>query len=247
MPETPIYKFEVQVLNSEGLTPDSIVRAPRIYKPQDLQAACHNTNIICTNQDPAPAVLAMVNFVLIEFFVLAHRTGLYNRQKSLWESLAKVASASVFQLKKGIFRRTVMPLFDLHFQDHRGRTFILGHLIDPTFRDEGDVSEKLIRKFLKRAEKVSGLTGLFFCSPEPFPQAVLDKVSKLAGGGDPVGRYESVLPEPWSAPLDLLELSSVAPTSDAPAQATYKVRLVHPDLTATRRIRAATVQHDNPP
>ena len=238
MPENPIYKFEVQVINSEGLTMDSIVRAPRIYKPQDLQSACHNTSIGCNSPDPAPSVAAMVNFILTDFFVLAHRTGLYNRQKALWESLSKVAAASVFQLKRGILRRSEMPLFDLHFQDHRGRTFIMGHLIDPSYRAERDSTDHLMRRFLKRAEKIGGLTGLFLCFPEPFPQTVLDKVSKLAGGADPVGRYESVLPEPWSVPLDLLELSGAGDAGE------HKIRLVHPDLTATKRIRAAAVPND---
>lgn len=241
MPETPIYKFEIQLLNADGVTPDSIVRAPRVYKPQDLQSACQNVNIISSGAEPVPTVVAMVEFVILDFFVLAHRTGLYNRQKNLWESLSKVATVSVFPLKRGLFKRTQLPLYDMHFQDYRGRAFILAHLIDPSYQEAKDVNERHMKRFLKRAEKQNGLTGLFLCYPGPFPSNVQDKASKLTGSNDPVGRYESLLPEPWSAPLNLLEISSADATAD---EARPKIRLVHPDLTATKRIRAAAVHED---
>lgn len=245
MPESPIYKFEVHVLNADGITPDSIVRSPRIFKPQDLEAACQNTDIICSSSEPAPSVAALVHFVVIEFFVLAHRTGLYNRQKNLWESLSKVASVSVFQLKTGIFRRTPVPLYDLHFQDHRGRAFLAGHLIDPSYDDDQANFEKLLANFLGRCQKMTGMTGLILCCPAPIPQKVVAKVAKLTDAADPVGRYESLLPEPWSAPLNLLQIEQASPNADGqPASPAGRISLVHPDLTATKRIRAAVINED---
>jgi hypothetical protein len=242
MSESPVYKFEVQITNSEGITTDSIVRAPRVYKPQDLQTACHNTSIV-TKGEACPSVVAVVNFVLTEFFVLAHRTGLYNRQRNLWEALSKVSLATVFQLRQGMLKRQPLPLYDIHFQDHRLRTFIFAHVIDPSFREEKPAAEKVLTNFLKRAQKLTGLNGLFLCCPKPFPAAVVERVTKLTGGSDPVGRYESILPEPWAAPLDLLEIGSII-GGDGSADDKLAIRLIHPDLTSAKRIRAASVQAD---
>ncbi len=289
MPQTPDFKVELKLLETEGTTLDSIARTPRIFKPQDLKAACQNTRLVCTPPTAPPWVLAIVEYIAVEFFVLAHRTGLYNRQKTLWSSLAKVSSVSVFQLTEGLFNRRSLPLYDLHFQDYCGRTFILGHFVDPSHPRDGAAIEKLFANFLKRAEKISPLTGLFLCFPEPFPEDLLSKVSQLTDAADPVARYESILPAPIAATLNLLAISiptdkripagtgtiaassckeSEQPENQAPAcnyliqgggeelsTAEYpatadrrkeqadehccKVRLVHPNLTTGRRIRAA--------
>jgi hypothetical protein len=244
MAESPIYKFEVQVLNSEGITLDSIARNPRIYKPQDLQVACYNTNIICKSGQPESSVVAMVEYVVLEYFVLAHRTGLYNRQKQLWESITKVSSAAVYQLKQGVFRKQPLPQFDFHFLDHRGRILVFGHLAFPADSGERDNRERHLAGFLKRAEKFGPLAGLFLCFPEPFPPAVQAKVSKLTGASDPVGKYESVLPAPWSCPLDLLSIASIEVEEDQALVSKPKLRLVHPDLTASKRIRAASISEE---
>lgn len=243
MAESPIYKFEVQVLNSEGITLDSIARNPRIYKPQDLQVACSNTNIICNSGQPESSVVAMVDYVVHEYFVFAHRTGLYNRQKQLWESITKISTAAVFQLKQGLLRKQALSLFDLHFLDHRGRILVLGHLVDPSYQEERGNWESHLNRFLKRAEKYGPLAGLFLCFPEPFPPAVQAKVAKLTGASDPVGKYESVLPQPWSAPLDLLSLRG-SEAQDA-SSSDCKLRLVQPDLTVTKKIRAASAGEEH--
>ncbi len=242
MSQPPVYKFDVQVLNSEAISPDSIVRSPRTFKPQDLLAARQNMDIICSSPDPAPAVAELVEFILGDFFIQAHRTGLYNRQKNLWESLSKVTSVSVFQLRSGIFKRVPVPLFDLHLQDFRGRPFILGHLVDPTFEAGKTSSETLLKRFLRRAEKLPGLTGLFFCCPAQEAQSLRTAVSKLTGGDDPVGRYEARLPEPLSVPLNLVGLGP--PEPDRKPGLRSAVHLVHPDLSAIKRIRAAAVREE---
>lgn len=238
MAEAPVYKFDIQIVNAEGITPDAIVRTPRVYKPQDLRIASQNTNIICSTSDPAASVVSVVHFILTDFFVLAHRTGLYNRQKVLWESLSKISSAAVNQLKAGFLRRQALPVYDLSFQDHRGRTFIAAHIIDQSLPSGLLSPEKLLREFLKRAERHHGLSGLFICFPEPFPRGVVEKVRKMTGADDPVGRYESLLPEPLAAPLNLIELATSA--AERRMDGVAPVRLVHPDLTAGKRIRAAS-------
>lgn len=246
MNEAPTYRFDIKLVNSEGIiTPDAIVRSPRVFKPQDLQAACHNTQIVCLQPSPAPSVVATVRYVLIDFFALAHRTGLYNRQKSLWESLSKVTSVSVFKLTKGFFRRQAIPFFDLRFQDQRGRTVVLVHVAEPAMGDEAGNAVDVLKGFLKRAERLPGLTGLFLCFPEPFPLEVTSKVSELTGGADPVGRYESVLPPPLAVPLNLLELTPAESRVDDSALQSYTTKLVHPDLTASRRFRAASVNEES--
>jgi len=240
MPETPIYKYETHVVNSDAITLSSIVRNPRIYKPQDLLAACQNTTITCSDPQAPPAVSAVVNYLLAGFFVYAHRTGLYNRQRTLWESLSKVVAVSAYQLKSGFLRRTPLPILDLHLCDYRERMLVLARLIEPGFSAREREYEKLLNSFLDKAQRSSGLAGLFFCCPAPVPGILLNKVAKLTGALDPVARYESVLPAPWSVPLDLIEISMES-GSGGSTPGSQPLRLVHPNLSSTRRIRAAVI------
>lgn len=188
----------------------------------------------------------VVRYVFTEFFALAHRTGLYNRQKLLWESIARVNDVAVHRLQQGLFSKTNLPYFDLHFQDSKGRPLLLACVAEPAAAQgaDGEVERKLkdsFKSLQQRAEKLrskSGtLSGVFLIYPKPFPENVLKIVEDLTGASDPVGRFESILPEPLLIPIDLLEvdLDQLQENGDA---STDSVRLVHPDLVVKGRAKA---------
>src|SRR5207244_2883595 len=151
-------------------------------------------------------VNTLVHHVFNELFVFLHRTGLYNRQKNMWESIARILGVNVYQSRRGLFRKQPLPMYDLHFLDYRQRPLIAAHLIksDDQMTDK-EISSHL-NSFLGRAARWGGLTGLLFCAPSPIPSTVSEKVSKITNGDDPVARYESVLPAPLAVPLDILEM-----------------------------------------
>ncbi|MBI2811145.1 MAG: hypothetical protein HYX67_09995, partial [Candidatus Melainabacteria bacterium] len=185
----------------------------------------------------------VVRYVFTEFFTLAHRTGLYNRQKLLWESIARVNDVAVHRLQQGIFSKSNLPYFDLHFQDSKGRPLLLACVAEPeaAMGADGDGERKLkdsVKALQQRAEKLrskSGtLSGVFLVYPKPFPENVLKIIEDLTGASDPVGKFESILPEPLLIPIDLLEVDLDQLSEDGD-QSTESVRLVHPDLVVKGR------------
>lgn len=242
MAEKAIFKYQINLINSDLLGLGTVVRNPRVYKPQDLESACQNLEILPVGGQPPDAYIQrLVEFVLRDFFAMAHRTGLYNRQKVLWESLSKVTGIEVEQHRKGVFRKTPLPAFDLQFQDYKARTLILARLVEPEYQADERQLTRLLKDLLEKAKRLDAIVGLFFCSPAPLPDSLRRRVGKLTRVEDPVAKYESLLPEPLAIPLDLLEIDSATKHLAEQAPGGSGIRLVHPDLTATRRVRAAAV------
>lgn len=241
MANRAIVKYQVHLISSDLLGLGTVVRNPRVYKPQDLELACQNLEILPVGGQPPDAYIQrLVEFVLRDFFAMAHRTGLYNRQKVLWESLSKVTGIAVEQHQKGLFRKEPLPVFDLEFQDYKARTLILARLVEPEYEADERQLTKLLKDLFAKAKRLDGIAGLFFCSPAPLAESLRRRVGKLTGAEDPVAKYEALLPEPLAIPLDLLEIDSTTkhPADKPPGGS--GIRLVHPDLTARRRVRAAT-------
>ena len=248
MAETAIYRFHVNVLNSEAINFKTVVSNPRVYKPQDLQAAAGNLEIVPGQAGVSnPYTQRLVDYIVLEFFSMAHRTGLYNRQKALWESISKIADVEIFQHAKGIFRTTPLPIFDLNFLDHRKRILIMSRLAQPDARHSDKVLQRLLKDFIRKAARTEFRVGLFFCAGEPFPVSICQQVAKMTNADDPVGKYESLLPEPLSIPLNLLAMGELthgqAEGSSASGQ---PIRLAHPDLTVSRRAHAASIDDLQP-
>jgi hypothetical protein len=243
MPDLPIYKYKVKVINEDGISLNTIVRSPRGYKPQDLLAACGNTEITLTQGTPPIAVNALVYYLLNEFFVFSHRTGLYNRQKNFWESLSRVVGVDIQQRHRGLFRKKTLPIYDASFLDYKARPLVYAVLVDPyELPDTAVVTDKalsrLVDSMVRKAQKMTALAGMLLCCPAPFPKSVSDKVAALIAQ-DPIGRYESLVPV-LNVPLDLFEMHQAEPPAEGSPPQEPLIRLIHPDLTTTKRPRAAS-------
>lgn len=201
---------------------------------------------MANDSDCPPLLVTVVRYVLTEFFTLAHRTGLYNRQKLLWESIGRVNDVAVHRLRQGLFSKTDLPYFDLHFQDSKGRPVLLASVAEPdaVLGSDNDVERKLkdsVKTLQQRAEKLRSkggtLSGVFLVYPKPFPENVLKIIEDLTGASDPVGKFESILPEPLLMPIDLLEVDLVQLNKLSDEECTQAVRLVHPDLAVKGRAK----------
>ncbi len=242
MPNSATYKLSIKTANPSNYTLNSVVGQPRVCTPIDLAAATSNIEVVSDSTAVPTLLETVVRYVITDFFSLAHRTGLYNRQKLLWESIARVNDVAAFRLQQGLFLKVDLPYFDLHFQDSKGRPLILACVAEPeaVLGSDNDVERKLkdqVKSLQQRAEKLRSskgtLTGLFLVYPKPFPENVLKIVEELTGASDPVGRFESILPEPLLVPIDLLEVDLVQ--MDKGLASIACVRLVHPDLVVKGR------------
>ncbi len=233
MPQKPDFILRFSLQNIEDFSPDAIARSPRDFRPGDLINACNNVVIEPVGKKPPDHIASIARFVTVDFFALAHGTGLYNRQPKLWEGLAKTATIQIFVKKKGLLHKTELPEFDMLLLDHKGRTIAITHYTAPESSGVKHDYMGLFKEFVKRtrlrqARQRQGVLGVFVCYPAPFPEKLREYVMKEANAHDAVQRYESVLPA-LGVPIDLFEIDSTASTS--PSGATqYPIRLVHPDL-----------------
>jgi len=230
----PTYKLTVKCPNPENYSLASVISQPRTCKQIDVAAACRNLEIEAAAATPE-LLQAVVAYILTDFFAIAHRTGLYNRQKGLWEAIARVGEVDAFRLKQGIFAKADLPFFDLHFNDSKGRLLFYAHVVEaePVGTEAQLVrkQKELVKSVFSRADKLRAakgqLFGVFLVCPKPFPEIVLKMIEKATDGADPVGRFESLLPEPLLVPIDLLQVDTDALSQDESA-----VQLVHPNLGA---------------
>lgn len=233
------YKLQIKCVDPGDFTLNSVITAPRVCTPLNVATACKNIDIEAESEQTPPLVKECARFLLSDFFALAHRTGLYNRQRVLWESLGRVTEVEVKRRRQGVFQKTELPLLDLFFNDGKGRMAIFGILVeDPDYLDDDKKRREFFKATLAQAVKLRSSKGLnggivIFC-PEPIPNNVLSEIVKQTSGDDPIARYESLLPDPVSLALDLVEYGW--PTND-PDQ--VQLRLAYPDIAvAARNARA---------
>jgi hypothetical protein len=233
MPKRADFILQISIRNIEDFSPGLIVKSPRIFRPQDLLNACRNLQFE-TSSDTPPTLLALTQFVAIDFFKLAHNTGLYNRQIKLWEGLARIAGIEIYQARKGFFSPVKMPEFDFVLSDNKKRPVALAHHVLPSDSSTAFDYLKSCRDFLKRASLYQAICGVFLCYPRPFPEKVLDYIRKEANASDNIARFESILPA-LGVPVNLLEIEESAAWEPADQVARHKIRLVHPDLSKKKQ------------
>ena len=190
MPRRPEFILSISIRNIEDFSPEAIVKSPRTFRPQDVQNACRNI-LLQPQKDTPEVALAVAHFVAIDFLAFAHSTGLFNRQIKLWENLSRTQKVEVHQMSKGLFSKEKLSQFDFAFLDHKGRTTALARYAAP---EQGGSFDYLrdCREFLQRAAKYTGLSGIFLCYPNPFPQNVLDFIKKETNSSNPLAKYESI-------------------------------------------------------
>lgn len=209
MPKKPNFILEVTIRVAEAYTLDTVARSPRMFKPKDVLSACDNLHVELKS-GPAPQFIqSFVLWMLRDYFALAHRTGLYNRQINLWQSLSKVARVEVSQKSVGIFKRDLVPIYELIMQDVKQKPLVYALLVAGDPRPAEPVTEKsdfvgVYKNFLADSRRLTTITGMFICfAVEPFPEAVLKFLKKQTDSNHPVGRYEALIAG-YAGPVNLV-------------------------------------------
>jgi hypothetical protein len=238
MPRKADFIFDVNIRIPEAFTLDSIVRSPRTFKPKDVASACQNNHLVLKHGQPPPMVVSLATYMMTDFFAMAHGTGLYNRQRHLWESLSQVNSIHVQQLSSGVFHKSQLPIFDFSFQDYKGKPLLYVLLVSSV--PDKQKATSLLKAFIGRAHGKSSLTGSIACFPAPMPTDVLEAVRNQTNTTDAIARYEAVFPA-LRVPFDLLEmdqanLMQLSQEGLDSGELRTVFRLVHPDLKSKAEI-----------
>lgn len=233
MKEQTPYKLTVTCPNPEGATLHKIVESPRTAKPADLELAARNLSVARSNDNCPVLIEHVIRYLLTDFFALAHRTGLYNRQLTFWETLSKISHLEVEQLSTGIFSPKLVPVYQVSFFDFRQRTLILASVIAAQNGDQKKLAEFTLSELIAKAKKTPGVTGLAVFAPQSMSPMLIEKISKATNASDPVAKYESLLPAPLSIPIDLFEYS-------LGAEGVPETNLILPNLVKPAKKQAFT-------
>jgi len=222
MPKTSSYKLSISNNDEIGFTLHSVVMEPRHCTPLDLAAAAKNLRVDFhgENEDEIAIISRkIVNYLLTDFFVLAHRTGLYNRQLKLWEALASVSEVKIAQLEQGFFKKVELPIWDLSMSDNKGRTKLLVRLVYDVPNSEFDLSNEkgckvLLASTVQRAERLKMehplFSGVFLFCPKRAAECVRSCLSMVTAVDDPVGKYEAKLYSLPDISMDLFEYDNAS-------------------------------------
>ncbi|MCC7529259.1 MAG: hypothetical protein IT342_12120 [Candidatus Melainabacteria bacterium] len=210
LPET--HTIEIKVRNAAAYTLNNIVATARSCSPQDLNLAAANVELVCDSGKIPAEVVDFVTFVVTDLFTLLHRSGLYNRQRAFWESIARAVRVSVHPVVQGIFRKETLPMFDVHFEDASGGTTLLAFVVQNHAQwREPRFATAYFKELLHRAQQLDRkrptLKTVMVVAPKPFSEELFKHVEKMLGGPniDPVARWESVLQTPLNVHIDLFE------------------------------------------
>jgi len=230
MPQQTNYRIFVKPAQAGALNLAKESNAPRHASPVDVKAACTSFDLVGETEDIPEELEDFATFVMTDFFALAHRTGLYNRQRSLWDAIGRINEILMTRPLRGLFIKVNQPFVDLRFVDARGNTLIFGSILD---KETGQLAQANVNRFVNKALQRAGrihkrqgyLFGVFLALPQDVPEAVQIMVDRMTQADDPVARYESMLPPPVSAPLNLLKMETEAGESKR-----VKFTLAHPNL-----------------
>lgn len=253
-------KLRIKCLENDAFGLYSVVANPRDVSPQDVKTATQNTALEFEGKKPARDIVSLVNYVLSGYFEYAHRTGLYNRQRELWESIARTTSCKVEIVRQGVLIPIKLPVLDLYFYNSQNVPLILVRLVKPQRRKDFDKRcERYLSSFIQKVTKFQTrkgtLTGAMICFPDPVGANVIAKVQNKLGANDPANRFDSRLP-PTNIPFDVVAMdfgdaqadSLAAETNGAdattsesqnfrllyPEEKLFPVSMVHPNLAAKR-------------
>lgn len=212
MPKNSVHKLAVKSVDETAFSLHSVTSRPRQCTPTDLQLANENLKLEPLTNDPPERALALVRYVLTDFFTQLHRSGLYNRQMALWEALARVVEVHIERLNQGFIAKIELPIWEIRFVDAQGKKPIVARFLDETAPNLVDANNpkdalRFLQDSIRRAEKLKvenpQFAGLILCCCAPVPKIIVENILKLTGD-DAISRYQSILPAA-ACHLDLIE------------------------------------------
>lgn len=210
-----ISKFRIESLEATSFSLFNVTADPRAFAPDDIKAACNN--LVITQASDSPSRLSspsrfFLHFLFSEFFQKAHQSGLYNRQRELFEAIGKIDSGESESVSYGMFfNKSQWPCKDITLFDKERNPLIVARIVDDN-EERTDKSNAMdwLRNFIDKLNKLQNrkncVAGAFFVYVGDFPIELKERVENLVGSSDPIAKYDCKLPPPAMLSLNLVEL-----------------------------------------
>lgn len=230
----------------EAYNLSSVLQVPRQVTRQDLEAAVANLQIDYP-LDMASDFhwpMSLIEFVIKDYFVQCHQSGLYNRHKRPFESIPKVDHVTVKQVDRGMMDKVLLPAWQLTFLSARQEPYLSGLVFSSAFVKRRGYDEMLntVKDYFIQLQRVKAkfaghpaiVNGVFIACGAPFPEQLLAHFYKLTDGDDALGRVETLHPDPLACHINLVEIfgdedEDVGENLDQEA-VNFSARLIYPAL-----------------
>ncbi len=191
-----VNKIKVSQKNPFGLTKEKIIKSPRSFNTSQIKEAIENINLFEEREKSTPNFLFnTIKFLLGEFFLYMHQSGLYNRQLNLWKTLGNITQCKLYRLKKGLIKKQLLD------------TYIIDCFIDPkapcikvilmkSSNNKDEATTKLLKDNLLRtlsSMDTKRLKGVFYILNDKIDPITLNRLDIISDAFDPIARYESIL------------------------------------------------------
>lgn len=192
-----IGRINVILKNPFGQTCEKIIQTPRVFARSQVKDAIGNISICLTKNENSKSYLldlplVAAEYMLTDFFLYMHQTGLYNRQFELWRTLGNVRQLSIFKLQKGLLRNKK----DLDF-------YLIDFFIDikiPSIRaiisENKENNCKDFKSYLKwslTSTKALRIKGIVYFTNNDTGAQLKNHLASLIKNSDPISKYESII------------------------------------------------------
>ena len=192
-----INKIKISQKKPFGLTTEKITQTPRSFNTNQIIEGTENLTFTEEKEGLTPDLLfRTIQYLLRDFFLYMHQSGLYNRQLVLWKTLGNVTQCNIYRLKKGFVKKQPLGIFIIDFFiDPKAPCIsaILLNSIDQNTKEDCFKSLKYNLSKIISTENLKRLKGIFYflnTKPDSF---FLNNLDILTDAFDPIAKYESLL------------------------------------------------------
>lgn len=204
-----IGKFKLTLKNPLALSCEQITQDPRTFNTLQIKNAIENISLVDIEEKILPDKLTKtIDFILKDFFLYMHQTGLYNRQFNLWGTLANISQILVFKLEKGFFKKKDLNVFFIDFLIDIKQPCIRAIIINDDCRDIP--MERLYNDFTTYLSKAlewnnkNRLKGIFYFAEHDFDNYFTERLVELTAAYDQITKYESKIKNTKDARLNII-------------------------------------------
>ena len=196
-------KFKVSLKNPLGLTCEKITRTPRVFTTSQIKSAIENILLIDSEGNNVPDVTTRIaEYILKEFFLYMHQTGLYNRQFRLWRTIGNIRQLSICRLRKKFFKEEEPGCYSIDFFIDEKAPCIKAVIQENTVNNHKNF--KFYLSWILRFSNLSRLKGIiYFVDYEPDAEFV-EELSKITSAVDLISKYESIINDTLDVRLNLI-------------------------------------------
>ena len=185
-----IGKLKVTLKNTLALTCEKIIQNPRIYNTLQIKNATENLVFVDVEETILPDLLVKTtNFLLKDFFLFMHQTGLYNRQFKLWSNLANISHITFFKLQKRLLKKEELNAFVIELFIEAKSPCV--SVIVNENKNSSYEEFKLFFSSALNTVSLNRLKGIFYLTNSIINQEFINKLIRLTNAFDPISKYES--------------------------------------------------------